>query len=92
MNTVIAKKRINQIEVGDVVGLIGNWLNYTDEYDERLVTVLSVTKTDSCNCYGTIKCNTHKNGKCYEITCSDGNTYEITNSARKYFIFATEVK
>jgi len=86
MNTVIGKKRVNQIEVGDVVGLIGNWLNYTDQHDERLVTVLSVEQTQR-----TLS-GEYVNGKVYEIACSDGHTYEISSGARQYFIFASEVK
>jgi hypothetical protein len=86
MSTVITKKTVSQIQAGDVVGLIGQWLNYTDEHDERRVTVLSVEKTDLWNCY-----HTHVMGKCYLIACSDGNTYEITSSARKYFIFDGQV-
>ena len=53
MNTVIAKKNVNQIKAGDVVGLIGNWLNYTDEHDERLVTVLDVQQFDEMPYKGT---------------------------------------
>jgi hypothetical protein len=87
MNTVIAKKNVNQIKAGDVVGLIGNWLNYTDEHDERLVTVLDVQQFDEMPYKGT-----WVTSKVYEITCSDGNTYEINGGSRQYFIFATEVK
>ena len=87
MNTVIGKKRINQIRVGDVVGLIGNWLNYTDQYDERLVTVLDVQETDK-----TESRFLPAGSKNYLVTCSDGNTYEISADSRQYFIFAEEVK
>lgn len=86
MNTVIGKKRVNQIQVGDVVGLIGNWLNFTDEHDERLVTVVFVQQTERTMSGEWVQ------GKIFEITCSDGNTYEITSGARQYFIFASEVK
>jgi hypothetical protein len=85
MNTVTAKKTVNRIQAGDVVGLIGNWLNYTDEHDERLVTVLSVVKTKRQNFARSSIVNL------YEIACSDGNTYEITPSSRQYFIFDGQV-
>ena len=87
MNTVIGKKQINQIQVGDVVGLIGNWLNYTDQYDERLVTVFDVQETDETQSRFLPVAS-----KNYLVTCSDGNTYEINSSSRKYFIFESEVK
>lgn len=87
MNTVIGKKQVHQIQVGDVVGLIGYWLNFTDEHDERLVTVLCVQQADEMNYRGT-----WVTSKIYDITCSDGHTYTITSDARKYFIFAEEVK
>lgn len=87
MNTVIGKKQINQIQVGDVVGLIGNWLNYTDQYDERLVTVLDIQETDETESRFLPPAT-----KNYLVTCSDGNTYEVCGGSRKYFIFATEVK
>lgn len=87
MNTVIAKKPINQIEVGDVVGLVGDWLNYTDEHDERLVTVIAVEQATEMPYRGTWLTRS-----IYNITCSDGNTYEISRDGREYFIFAEEVK
>jgi hypothetical protein len=87
MNTVIGKKRINEIEVGDVVGLIGEWLNFTDERDERLVTVLEIHETKEMNHVGSWLTT-----NIYEITCSNGNTYEISADSRQYFIFAEEVK
>jgi len=87
MNTVIGRKTVNQIQAGDVVGLIGNWLNYTDEYDERLVTVLDIQETDETTSHFL-----PAGSQNYLVTCSDGNTYEINSSNRKYFIFATEVK
>ena len=83
----IGKKTINQIQPGDVVGLIGNWLNYTDEYDERLVTVLAVQQATEMPYRGTWLTRS-----IYDITCSDGNTYAITSDSRQYFIFAEEVK
>jgi hypothetical protein len=83
MNTVIGKKQVHQIQVGDVVGLIGEWLNFTDEHDERLVTVLFVQQAEEMNHVGT-----WLTSKIYQITCSDGNTYEITGGSREYFIFA----
>jgi hypothetical protein len=87
MNKVITKKRVNQIEVGDVVGLIGNWLNFTDEYDERLVTVVAVVQFTVMPYRGTWLTRS-----IYDIVCSDGNTYAITSDDREYFIFAEEVK
>lgn len=87
MNTVIGKKQVHQIQTGDVVGLIGNWLNYTDQYDERLVTVLDIQETDE-----TTSRFLSAASKNYLVTCSDGNTYEINSSSRKYFIFESEVK
>lgn len=87
MQKVIGRKLINQIQVGDVVGLIGNWLNFTDQYDERLATVLDIQETDE-----TTSRFVSAKSKNYLVTCSDGNTYEINSGNRKYFIFATEVK
>jgi hypothetical protein len=87
MNTVIGKKKVNQIQSGDVVGLIGNWLNFTDEHDERLVTVLSVEQSGCEMPFA----GTWLTTKIYDITCSDGNTYAISNSAREYFIFDAQV-
>jgi hypothetical protein len=87
MQKVISRKTIDQIEVGDVVGLIGEWLNFTDESDERLATVVGIQHAIEMPHRGT-----WLTSEIYEITCSDGHTYEISNSDRKYFIFETEVK
>lgn len=87
MQKVIGRKTIDQIQVGDVVGLIGEWLNFTDESDERLATVLDIQHTVEMPYRGT-----WLTSKIYQITCSDGHTYEISNSDRKYFIFESEVK
>ena len=83
----IGKKTVNQIQAGDVVGLVGNWLNYTDEHDERRVTVLAIAEAVEMMHRGT-----WLTSKIYDITCSDGNTYSITSGSRQYFIFAEEVK
>jgi hypothetical protein len=84
---VIGKKTAKHIQAGDVIGLHGNHIHSSSDPVERLVTVISVEIKDRWN-YD----NTHVMGKTYEITCSDGNTYEIGSRATKYFIFATEVK
>jgi hypothetical protein len=87
MQKVIGRKTIDQIQVGDVVGLIGNWLNWTDQYDERLVTVLDIQETD-----GVIERFIPAGTRFYLVTCSDAHTYTISSMDRKYFIFAKEVK
>ena len=87
MQKVIGRKTIEQIKVGDVVGLIGYWLNWTDQYDERLVTVLDIQETDE-----TTSRFLPKGSQNYLVTCSDGHTYEIDSSDHKYFIFESEEK
>lgn len=87
MQKVIGRKTIEQIQVGDVVGLIGYWLNWTDQYDERLVTVIDIQETDE-----TTSRFFPAGSQNYLVTCSDGHTYEIDSSDHKYFIFAKEVK
>lgn len=87
MQKVIGRKTIDQIQVGDLVGLIGEWLNFTDESDERLATVIDIQETDE-----TTSRFLPAEANNYLVTCSDGNTYEICDSDRKYFIFAKEVK
>jgi len=77
-----AKKTINKIQAGDVVGITFNWLNYTDQFCEELVTVLEVEKTNLINDEGTA-CR----GFFYKVTCSDGNTYKITSGKTEFFIF-----
>ena len=84
---VIGKKTAKHIQAGDVIGICHNHIHYNLSTVERLTTVVSVKIKDLWNCY-----NTHVMGKTYEITCSDGNTYEIDSRATKYFIYATEVK
>jgi hypothetical protein len=84
---VIGKKTAKHIQAGDVIGLHGNHIHSSSDPVERLVTVVSVEIKDLWN-YD----NTHVKGNIYEITCSDGITYEITGKATKYRIYATEVK
>jgi hypothetical protein len=77
-----AKKTINKIQAGDVVGIAFNWLNYTDQFCEQLVTVVGVAKTNLINDEGTA-CK----GFSYVVTCSDGSTYRVTSGKTEYFIF-----
>jgi hypothetical protein len=84
---VIGKKTCKQIQAGDVLEVARNQIHYWDGAYERLVTVLSVEMKNRVNDDGL-----EVNGKTYWLTCSDGNTYEISSRATKYRIYATEVK
>jgi hypothetical protein len=83
MNTVIGKKRVNQIEVGDVVGLIGNWLNYTDRMMSDMVTVLEI----ALRLFGVRIAVSYYAASDYHVLALMEIIRDQLAACRKYFIF-----
>jgi hypothetical protein len=85
---VIAKKTVNQIQSGDVIGRSHeNCFAYSGSpVVKTFLTVTSVVKSDNINNDG------QRIGKRYDLTCSDGKTYSTSSGRLQYLIFAEEVK
>ena len=91
MKNLIGKKTVNQIKVGDLVGVTkgsedspASFLysgTVSGRNDHSIVTVILVCKVQFFNTDG------QKVGFVYKMICSDGNAYNIGNGGRKFLIF-----